>query len=133
MSIETFDIYCRNCIKKVKNMLNFNRKEKHMLNINFEFRKGIFFIRFIGDMNRENYQKKKSELKKLIIENKFKYIVLNTNYLRRIDLDGLNYLLEIYYITKDAESNLVICDNTNTIKKLIDNSIPNIKDELEVL
>lgn len=104
-----------------------------MLNVNFEFRKGIFFIRLIGDVSKENYISKIEEIKRLIIVNKFKYIVLNTNYINNIDLDVLMYFMEIYDISKDINSNLVICDKTNVIKKLIDYSIPNIEEEIEVL
>ena len=104
-----------------------------MLKINFEFRKGIFFIRLIGNLNNKNYQQNEILLKDLIIENKFKYIVINTNYLNNVDLDGLNYLLEIFYITKMNESNLIICDKNSIIKRLLNNSIPSIKEEIEVL
>ncbi|MBQ2872508.1 MAG: STAS domain-containing protein [Bacilli bacterium] len=104
-----------------------------MLKINFEFRKGIFFIRLIGNLNNKNYKEKENMLKDLIIENKFKYIVINTNYLKNIDLDGLNYLLEIFYITKSNESNLIICDKNNIFKRLLNKSIPSIKEEIEVL
>lgn len=104
-----------------------------MLNINFEFRRGIFFIRLIGNLNNKNYKEKEKILKDLIIENKFKYIVINTNYLNNVDLDGLNYLLEIFYITKSNESNLIICDKNNIFKRLLNKSIPSIKEEIEVL
>lgn len=104
-----------------------------MLEINFEFRKGIFFIRLIGDLNDQNYKQEDEKIKKLIIENKFKYIVINTNHLKKVDLDGLNYLLEIFYITKINESNLVICDKNNIFKRLLNNNIPSIKEEIEVL
>jgi len=114
-------------------MINFNRKGKNMMKINFEFRKGIFFIRLIGDMNKENYMSKTEEIKDLIINNKFKYIVLNTNYINSIDMDSLMYLIELYDISKNIDSNLVICDKTNIIGKLFDSNIPNIKEEIEVL
>lgn len=104
-----------------------------MLKINFEFRKGIFFIRLIGNLNNKNYFENEKILKDLIIENKFKYIVINTNYLKNVDLDGLNYLLEIFYITKSNESNLIICDKNNIFKRLLNKSIPSIKEEIEVL
>ena len=104
-----------------------------MLKINFEFRKGIFFIRLIGNLNNQNYKEKEKLLRNLIIENKFKYIVINTNYIKNIDLDGLNYLLEIFYITKLNESNLIICDKSNIFKRLLNKSIPSIKEEIEVL
>ena len=104
-----------------------------MLKISFEFRKGIFFIRLIGDLNKESYKEKEEEIKELIINNKFKYIVVNTNHLRTIDMDGLNYITKIYYMTKDNDSNLVICDRFNVFSILLNNNVPNIKNELEVL
>lgn len=104
-----------------------------MLNISFEFRKGIFFVRFIGELNKETYKQKEKELQKLILENKFKYVVVNTNHIEKIDLDGLNYIIKIYYMTKENNTNLVICDKFKIIKTLLNNNVPNIDDELEVL
>ena len=104
-----------------------------MLEINFEFRKGIFFIRLIGELNNQNYKEEDKKLKNLIIANQFKYIVINTNYLEKVDLDGLNYLLEIFYITRINESNLIICDKNSIFKRLLNNNVPSIKDEIEVL
>ena len=104
-----------------------------MLKINYEFRKGIFFIRLMGNLNNKNYENKELELKKIIIENKFKYLVINTNHLNKVDLDGLSYLLEIFNITKDIESNLVICDKSSIFKRLLNDTIPSIKEEIEVL
>lgn len=104
-----------------------------MLKISFEFRKGIFFIRLIGNLNNKNYNSKDKMLKSLITENKFKYIVINTNYLKKIDLDGLNYLLEIFHITKNNESNLVICDRNKIFERLLNYSIPSIREEIDVL
>ena len=104
-----------------------------MLEINFEFRKGIFFIRLIGDLKNKNYKQTENNLKKLITENNFKYVVINTNYLEKVDLDGLNYLLELFYITRLNDSNLVICDKNSIFKRILKNTIPSIKDEIEVL
>ena len=104
-----------------------------MLKINFEFRKGIFFIRLIGNLNNKNYMKEDLQLKKLITDNKFKYVVINTNYLEKVDLDGLNYLIEIFYITKQNESNLIICDKNSVFERLLNKNIPSIKDEIEIL
>ena len=104
-----------------------------MLKISFEFRKGIFFIRLIGSLNTKTYQTIEKELSSLIMYNKFKYIVINTNYLEEIDLDGINYLTKIYFMTIENNSNLVICDKFNILKRLLNNNVPNIEDELEVL
>lgn len=103
-----------------------------MLRISFEFRKGIFFIRLIGNLNNQNYLKKDKMLKRLIIENQFKYVVINTNFLKEVDLDGLNYLIEIFSITKESKSSLVICDRFSIFKRLLNDKIPSIKEELEV-
>ena len=104
-----------------------------MLNLNFEFRKGIFFIRLIGDLNKNSYNYIEKELTQLITENKFKYIVINTNYIKTIDLAGLNYMTKLYYITKENKSNLIICDKFKIITTLLNNNVPNIEDKLELL
>ena len=104
-----------------------------MLKINFEFRKGIFFIRLIGILNNNNYKEKENIIKKLIKYNQFKYVVINTNYLETVDLVGINCLLEVFDITKMNKCNLIICDKNNIFKRLLHNSIPIIKDEIEVL
>ncbi len=104
-----------------------------MLRISFEFRKGIFFIRLIGDLNKESYRDTLDEINELISVNKFKYIVINTNYLEKIDLIGLNCISEIVYITKENNSNLIFCDKANIITRLISSNVPSIANELEVL
>ena len=104
-----------------------------MLEINFEFRKGICFMRLIGNLCDKSYYQEEEKIKEIIIFNKFKYIVINTNYINQIDLDGINYLLEIFYMTRLNNSNLVICDKNNFFKRLLNNDFPVIKDELEVL
>ena len=104
-----------------------------MLKINFEFRKGIFFIRLIGNMNKHTFKPKEKEIKALLIQNNFKYIVLNVNYLKKIDNDSLNYFSKIYKITKKNKSNLVLCDKFQILNKLMKVNLPSIADELEVL
>lgn len=104
-----------------------------MLEINFEFRKGIFFMRLIGDLCNKNYYREKEQIKDLIIFNQFKYIVINTNYIEQVDLEGLESLMELFYITKENNSNLVICDKSKIFQRLLNNNFPIITDEIEVL
>ena len=66
-----------------------------MLKIIYEFRKGIFFIRLLGNLNKDNYQEKEDLLEQIITYNKFKYIVINTNYLEKTDLEGLNLIINL--------------------------------------
>lgn len=104
-----------------------------MLKINYEFRKGIFFLRLIGELNKNNYLKNDDIISEIIKINKFKYIVINTNYLEKIDMTGLNYILKICNMIKESNSNIVICDKSKMINKLFNYNIPNIESELEVL
>ena len=104
-----------------------------MLNINFEFRKGIFFVRLFGDLNRQTYTEKDDYLKELLTQDNFRYIVLNTNYLNTIDLDGISYITKILLMAKKSTTNLIICDKSRMFSTLLNNNIPSIEDELEVL
>ncbi len=104
-----------------------------MLKLNFEFRKGIFFIRLIGELNAEACHKIDTELTSLISLNKVRYIVLNTNYIVRADLAGLNYMVKIYYTARENNSNLVICDKFKIFNIILNNNVPLINNELEVL
>ena len=104
-----------------------------MLKLNFEFRKGIFFIRLIGDLSKETSMQIEKELKALITDNQFKYIVINTNYINKIDIDGLNYITKICYIAHKNESNPIICDKMHIFKTLLNDNFPTISNETEVL
>ena len=104
-----------------------------MLRLSFEFRKGIFFVRLIGNLDKNSYHQIEEELNNLITINRFKYIVINTNHLTTVDLAGLNYITKVYYLTKESNSNLVICDKLNIFKVLLNNNVPLIKSELDVL
>lgn len=104
-----------------------------MMTINFEFRKGIFFIRLIGELNKELSISNEKEIIDLITNNKFKYIVINTNYLKTIDISGINYLLKVYNLIEKNNCNLIICDKFKIIRNLLNKNIPNIENEIEVL
>lgn len=104
-----------------------------MLTINFEFRKGIFFIRLIGDLNKKSDELQEKNILNLINQNKFKYIVLNINYLKTIDLSGINYITQMYYVIKENKSNLILCDYSDIFKTLFNKNIPSIANEIEVL
>lgn len=76
-----------------------------MLNMNMEFRKGILFIRLSGSFNKNNYQK----IKNLI--NDFKYVVLNVDRLRFVDINTIE-MLEEYSLQKENRK-LYICNGSN--------------------
>lgn len=103
-----------------------------MLKINYEFRKGIFFIRLIGDLDKKNYYKKEKYLYDLINYNGFKHIVLNTNMLRNIDLYGINYIACFCDVLKENNQELTLCDKSNLWENIFGKSIQSISSELEV-
>ena len=133
MSMILFIYYCRKGLKIKNSVLNYQWKGRNMLELIFEFRKGIFFIRLVGDLNKESYQKVENELNQLIKNNKFKYVVINTNYLKTIDMTGINCITKICFLTIENKSNPVICDKYKIFKTFFNDNIPSITDELEVL
>ena len=103
-----------------------------MLKINYEFRKGIFFIRLIGDLDKNNYYKQENFLEELISYNGFKQVVINTDLLRNVDIYGINYLINFNKILRSKNTKLVLCDKTNIWRTLFGNQIQHINNELEV-
>lgn len=103
-----------------------------MLKINYEFRKGIFFVRLIGDLDKNNYYKQENFLEELISYNGFKQVVINTDLLRNVDIYGINYLINFNKILRNKNTNLVLCDKTNIWRTLFGNQIQHINNELEV-
>ena len=101
-----------------------------MLKIDYEFRKGIFFIRFIGKMNKYTSLEYGREIKLLLSMNRFKYVVINVNYLETIDNDGVDYLRDIYNMTRKEHGYLVLCDRFRLLDKF---NVPSIDSEIEVL
>lgn len=112
-------------------MLDLSRERNNMLNINFEFRKGIFFIRLIGDFTKDTIIDKLKNIKALIEYHKFKYIVINTNYISHIDIDGVGYLNEL--LLSNHDTYIVLCDKFNIYNSILNLNIPNIVDEGEIL
>lgn len=104
-----------------------------MLTLNYEFRKGIFFLRLIGELNETSYLTQQHIIEKLLTIIRFKYIVININYLHKINLSGLNYFSKICYISQKNNDNLIICDKNKFLTKLLHKNIPSIKNEQEVL
>ena len=80
-------------------MIDYRKEDDIMLKINYEFRKGIFFVRLIGDLDKNNYYKQENFLEELISYNGFKQVVINTDLLRNVDIYGINYLINFNKIS----------------------------------
>ena len=73
-----------------------------------EFRRGILFIRLKGDLNKNTI--------KGVIDEDFKYVVLNLNKIRK----NIEY----------EDGKLIICDKYNTTSRLL-KDIPKISNEYD--
>lgn len=76
-----------------------------MLDINYEFRKGILFIRLFGELTRDTSFKLKREITDMIEDNGITNVVFNITKLSFIDDFGINDLLK----------NLEICKSNNGV------------------
>jgi anti-anti-sigma regulatory factor len=94
-----------------------------MLKINTEIRNGIFFIRFIGELTKEN----KDELDNidfLIKDNGIENVVLNVSNINKLD----DYVLN--YIEKNCRKDWYICGLN---KKICKSKLNEINNELSAL
>ncbi len=93
-----------------------------MLKTNMEFSRGILFIRLKGDLNKNTI--------KGLIDQDFKFIVLNIDNMYSIDSYCIKYLNGLYKKYQDKDGKMIICDKFNISKKLLKN-IPKIKKEYD--
>ena len=89
-----------------------------MLNINFEFRHGVFFIRLYGSLTSKTKNKLYS-IEDIIRVNGIKYIAFNLENLVYIDKSGIKFLNNFYDEVAKYNGQAFICG----INKKIVNSI----------
>lgn len=88
-----------------------------MLNISYEFRKGILFIRLIGELNKNTSWKLKHEINDMIEDNGITNVVFNVSQLASIDEIGINCLLENFKVCKYNNGSALLCGVNNSIRK----------------
>lgn len=94
-----------------------------MLDINFEFRKGVLFIRLKGDLTKKNIKKLDEEVTTLIRDNGIRNVVFNVSELNKIDLKGISRLFYNYELCKKNRGvSLLCCVNNNNIMSKIKNT-----------
>lgn len=94
-----------------------------MLDINFEFRKGVLFIRLKGELTKKNIKKLDEEVTTLIRDNGIRNVVFNVSRLEKIDLKGISRLFYNYELCKRNRGiSLLCCINNNDIMKKIKNT-----------
>lgn len=108
---------------------------KKYLKLNFEFRKGLLFIRLEGILNKENSKELASYLDNFIHEKGVRYFVINLESLDYLDKEGLEIIQEKYQDMVLHDGKLVICGYKNEyIKEMIEDKMKGVykvRDELK--
>ncbi len=91
-----------------------------MLDINFEFRRGILFIRLQGSLIKNTIKDFDSCVTTLIRDNGIRNVVFNVSGLEKIDLKGISRLFYNYELcSKNRGVSLLCCvDNENIRDKI---------------
>ena len=91
-----------------------------MLDINFEFRRGILFIRLSGVLNRLTINEFDSSVTSLIRDNGIRNVVFNVSGLRKIDFKGISRLFYNYELCKKNRGISLLCcvDNDSIHDKI---------------
>ena len=91
-----------------------------MLDINFEFRRGILFIRLIGVLSKSTINEFDSSVTTLIRDNGIRNVVFNVSDLSKIDLKGISRLFYNYELCKRNRGVSLLCcvDNDNIHDKI---------------
>lgn len=103
-----------------------------MLKMNYEFRKGILFVRLLGNFDKDHYQRNIKKLNELIKEIGITNIVLNIDEIKSIDVSGINYILNYYKYIVSKRGSFILCEKDNTItRRIFKEKIPWIDNELK--
>lgn len=94
-----------------------------MLEINYEFRKGILFIRLSGILNKNTVNKMQNEVTDMIKDNGIRNVVFNISGLESIDMKGINNLLYNYELCRSNKGKSLVCGIDNSlVRHRIENS-----------
>lgn len=100
-----------------------------MLKINLEFRKGVLFVRLKGSLNDQDSL---DNINSLIKEIGIKYIVLNVDKLKCIDINGINCILDYQKLLLNNHGKLLLCESDKVLSdRIFKNRIPNISSEIQ--
>ena len=94
-----------------------------MLDVNFEFRRGVLFIRLGGELTKKTIKCLDSEVTTLICDNGIRNVVFNVSDLKKIDLKGISRLFYNYELCKKNRGvSLLCCAQNNNIHEKIKSS-----------
>lgn len=107
----------------------------HVLHIEFEFRKGILFLRLFGELTAKTLHQLKEEVEDIIENSGIHNIVINLKSVIRIDRIGIRGLYEEYLARKDAGL-FMICNSDSPMVRgfisdsMISSNIPILESEV---
>ena len=109
-----------------------------MLNVGTEFRKGIFFVRLKGDLNRNTVYKLNKKVTNIVKKNGIRNIVFNFTNLKSIDMKGINSIFYNYELSKVNNGKSLFCGNNDNIRNKLKSSrlinyVYEISDELTAI
>ena len=109
-----------------------------MLTVGTEFRKGIFFVRLKGDLNKNTIYKLNKRVTNVVKKNGIRNIVFNFTNLKSIDTKGINTILYNYELCKKNEGRSLLCGNNDNIRNKLKSSrlinyVYEISDELTAI
>lgn len=109
-----------------------------MLTIGTEFRKGIFFVRLKGDLNKDTIYKLNKRVTRVVRDNGIRNIVFNFSNLKSIDIKGINAIFYNYELCTKNNGRSLLCGNNDKIRKKLKSSrlinyVYEISDELTAL
>ena len=106
-----------------------------MLNVGTEFRKGIFFVRLKGDLNKDTVYKLNKRVTNIVKKSGIRNIVFNFSNLRSIDTKGINSIFYNYELVRENDGRSLFCGNNDNIRNKLKSSrlinyVYEISDEL---
>ena len=109
-----------------------------MLNVSTEFRKGIFFVRLKGNLNKDTVGKLNKKVTNLVKDSGIRHIVFNFSNLKSIDMKGINTIFYNYELCRNNDGRSLMCGGNDNIKKRLKSSrlvnyIYEIPDELSAM
>lgn len=94
-----------------------------MLDVNFEFRRGVLFIRLGGELTKRTIKYLDQEVTTLIRDNGIRNVVFNVSNLNKLDLKGISRLFYNYELCKRNRGvSLLCCIDNNDIHEKIKNT-----------
>lgn len=112
-------------------MINFIWKVILVVDINYEFRKGIMFIRLLGKLTVYNSKKVLENIINIIKEIGIKLVVINLDNIKAIDAYGINSILILNNKLREEHDKMFICSN-NCFRKKFEHQIPIISSEIDI-